>query len=153
TDFPLQRQMLGIWYICRWKCGACVIGGKTVVTEPCLEGVTNATRKDQKVIFDAALSGSDPLFVAVDAVDLGLNEVITVLAGRPEHVMHEKVAVDDIDQPLVAHGARPENRVPLQHHHFGIGRGFAEMTRSGEPSPSPSGDHDPLLAASGQELR
>src|SRR5690606_30191937 len=44
TDFPLQRQMLGIWDICRGIGHTREIGGNAVVSEPCLIGVTDAAR-------------------------------------------------------------------------------------------------------------
>ena len=118
-----------------------------VIAKPGLEVVANAARQDQVVVIHHAMRGAHLALLAVKTVDLGLDQAIAVLVGGMRHVVMDKVGVDDVHQPLVAHRAGPEGGVAFQHHHIGLGYPLSQVACRGQAAPATATDDDARATA------
>jgi hypothetical protein len=149
----LERVVLGIRHIGGRIARAGGVCRPAIVAEPGLVVVANAGRKDQEVVVDRASAGAHSPSSPIDLEHLGLQEAIAVLFRHSQVVVRDEAVVDHVDQPLVAHRAREEDRVLLDQHHFGIGHELAQVLGDGEAAPpSAAHDHSRRLAARHQGL-
>ena len=130
-----------------------VVDGFLVVAEPRLETVTDAGRHHQPVVIKITLCGVHAFLCTIDLADLGLHKGVTMTLGRRHIRLHQKIGINDIDQPLVAQRAGPEHRITLKQNHFEVGRLFAQMARRRHATPATAGDHHAAFAGTRNQFR
>ena len=152
-DFLLQSPVLGAGHIGAGEMLVRIGRSRAVVAKPGFVRHANAGRDHQPVVIHKTLARVHALFVAVNVGDFGLHIGVTQTLGRSGVRMHQERGVDHVHQPFVAQGARPEQRVLFQEHHFQFGRVFAQMARRGQAAPAAAQDDNAAFFALGHQLR
>ena len=146
-DLLLERKVLGVGDVGRGVVGAGVVGCHSVVAEPGLISVMDAGGDDQPVVAQEPVGHVHPFVLAVNAGDLGVDELVTRPRSGAQLVVHQKVGGDDVHQPFVAHRAGEEHRVALQHNHLQFRGHQAQLARGRYAAPAASGNHHPASLA------
>ena len=123
-----------------------VCGRAAVVAEPGFVVVADAGADDQVVVVNEALCCQHTFLLALETGDFGLDVGVAEFVGSLQIAVGQVVAVDDVDQPLVAHRAREENRVALEHHHVEVRVVLLEVLGRTDAAPAATADDDAFLA-------
>ncbi len=152
-ELVLQGKHLGIRDVGVGKVLAGVFRRVSVIAKPGIVGIAYAARQDQVVVLQRALGRAHGFLVALDGGDFGMNQAVAVLDGGRQHVVVQEIRVDDVNQPLVAHGAGPERGVTFDQHHLCLGHQLGQVLGSCHPTPAaPTNDNARALGVARQDL-